>query len=516
VFIQVQLETYIGPREKERFPKLIKAFYTLFLRKHGISVDLQQLIDQPTVKHDRDQWLDDLEDIGSNPLLTDEALHEVIMSQTIPFNKWHPVDRFCAAVNAKGWPAGAFVKLIGIESDVQLARLADHRGKTALHWAAEHFGCWMSRSVVFPIYKHYEALHREYGELCKMVINKSADLHALDSENRTPFTFLLRALHTGHECWFDYDLCDAVEQWGQYVQDAGVSLYAYAAAENCLLSRFDSVASNLRIHAKGHPWTCRLVITETLTLAIEVGYSVSRPLWQYNPPPGSWRREGYQIEKIGWEPVPYFEGDEFRFWQQAENSGILLPPELIRPYEPSLFREWAASAWRNWFTGVQDDHGFVCMSLQRLPGRSRERSRVRRAASLPPPTTVLDESYGRPDGQCYVNQATAESWTSNPHKCPLDLTWKSTYCAKNEYYDSRRRCMLGRCDDDKPELLRSRHWEVKLLDDEKNIEVARRFTDRFRPEWRHILEDNHRRAQRRAELGISATGTHYNRGHYRS
>lgn len=86
------------------------------------------------------------EDIGNNPLLTNEALHEVIMSQTIPFKKWHPADRFCAAVKSKYWPAGAFIKLIGSESDAQLARWADHRGKTALHWAAEHFEWWKSRS----------------------------------------------------------------------------------------------------------------------------------------------------------------------------------------------------------------------------------------------------------------------------------------------------------------------------------------------------------------------------------
>jgi hypothetical protein len=110
------------------------------------------------------------------------------------------------------------------------------------------------------------------------------------------------------------------------------------------------------------------------------------------------------------------------------------------------------------------------------------------------------------DGErCLIFMGTADGWISNPHKCPLDLTWKSTYCTTNDWRLSRRRCMLGRCDDGEPDLLHSRHWEVKLLDDESNIEIARRFTDRFRPEWRHIIEENHRMRQRRAELGMSAT-----------
>jgi hypothetical protein len=65
--------------------------------------------------------------------------------------------------------------------------------------------------------------------------------------------------------------------------------------------------------------------------------------------------------------------------------------------------------------------------------------------------------------------------------------------------------MLGRCDDGESELLYSSHWEVQLLDDESNLEIARQFTDRFRPEWRDIVEENHRKRQRRIELGMTVT-----------
>ena len=103
------------------FDKLMAAFYKLFLRKHGISADVHELIDKPTADIVSLSWLHHVKSIGSNLLLTEETLQEVIASQTIPFEKLHPTDRFCAAVNSKHRLAGAFVKLIGSESDAQLA-----------------------------------------------------------------------------------------------------------------------------------------------------------------------------------------------------------------------------------------------------------------------------------------------------------------------------------------------------------------------------------------------------------
>lgn len=468
-------------------------------------VDLKEMIDKPVLEFDRDHWLPPghLDDIGSNTLLTDETLREVIMSQTIPFNMWHPIDRFCAAVNARGWPAGAFIKLVDTTSDAQLAQWTDRRGKTALHWAAEHFGWCMSRS--FGSESSRYIARRGYGELCMMLIANGANQNALDSKKRTPFACLLRALQTKMDSWFDSDLCDAVAQWGQCIQDAGVSLYAYVLAENRAQSRHGSAASNLRIRCKEHPWACRLIILKASTLAIEVGFSVPRHLWQYNPPPGSWRNEDHRLEKIGWIPYSYFEGDDCILWQQVESRRINLPPLPVCPYQVSSLGESISRAWEEWFTGVQDDHGFVCMTLPRPPSVTRERGRTRRAASLPPPTTVPDRFPQVPNEQRIIYQFAGGRWISEPHRCPLDLKWKSAYCSTNDIWASRRRCMLGRCDDGEPDLLDSRHWEVDLLDDESNIEIARRFTDRFRPEWRSIVEENHIRRQRRAELGMSTT-----------
>lgn len=498
-FIRHRIADYRGGYQKESFRKLTEAFYALSLRKYGISADLNELPDMSTVDLSRDHYVCylHLDGIGSNSLLTDEALREVIMSQTVPFNQWHPIDRFCAAVNARGWSAEAFVKLVDAASDVQLAQWKDRQGRTALHWAAEHFGCWMSRPAGF-------AMSRQYGELCMILIVNGADRNALDSEKRTPFVCLLRALHTGMAYWLESDLCDAVAQWGQYIQDTGVSLHAYVLAENLAQSRHGSAAPNLSIRCcKGYPWTCRLIISETLTLAIEVGFSIPHRVWQYNPPPGTWRKENHGLDKIGWEPFGYFEGDDYVLWQQVEDSNLDLPPLPFCPYKASSFTENAAQAWEEWFTGVQDDHGFVCMTMQRPPQVPQERRRTRRAASLPPPTTMLEWLSQTPDEQYIICQSTEDRWVSNPHICPLDLKWKSAHRSTNDGWASRRRCMLGRCDDGEPYLLETRHWEVKLLDDESNIEITRRFADRFRPEWRHVVEENYRR-QRWAELGIPA------------
>jgi hypothetical protein len=79
-FISHQFPYHIGEEEQGKNQKLIEAVYTQFLRKHGISADLRELIDKPAMRRDRRRRSDDLEEIGSNPHLTDEALHQVIIS----------------------------------------------------------------------------------------------------------------------------------------------------------------------------------------------------------------------------------------------------------------------------------------------------------------------------------------------------------------------------------------------------------------------------------------------------
>jgi hypothetical protein len=410
------------------FHQLSKDFYTLFLRNYGLSANLHDSLHKPSLASYRDLRLDldAFEDIGNNLLLTDEALQEVIVSQAIPFNTWHPFDRFCTAVNSRGGPAETFVKHINAGSIVQLAQWADHRGKTALHWAAEHFGSWASQSDFRVPVKRSMALRNDYMKLIAMLITMGTDVHALTSENETPFTCVVGAMHSGYNGWFENELHDAVVQWVQVIQDAGVLLHAYVVAENDLQSRLCSAASKLRMYCNydyRKPWMCRLVVSKTTTLALEVGLTMLRPLWQYTPPPGAWGTERYQPETIVWQPQCYFEGDDCIVWQHTEDVEIMSALRHLGPYQISSLEKSAYDAWREWAFDVQDDHGFIATTLQRRPTLPGPQGRMRRAASLPPPMTMRKIYSAGPGEQCCLAPKLENSWVSNPHRCPLDLAW---------------------------------------------------------------------------------------------
>lgn len=484
---------------------MTQAFYALFLGKYGLSTDLRGSVDTARLQLSSGGSVADRNwaGIGSNTLLTGEALQEVIASQIVPFNKWPPKDRFYAAVNARGWPAEDFVKLIDPASHTQLAQWADPLGKTALHWAAEHFGFWISCTDFRRSFEDAKALEKGYGWLCAKLLARGADPHALSSTNETPFTCMLQAMRSSHEFWFENKLQGAVLEWGNLIQEAGVSLNTFVEMENLILANSGSTAANLRLYDMGDPWTYRLTVLESTLLVIEVGHSIECPLWLYCPPPGTWELATFQINKMIWSPSAEFEGDEWSLWKQVEDLVIKLPPALIRPFQArESFSTSISESWHSWVHGAQDDHGFVAANFRQgdKESLSGKPGRRRRAASLPPPITMVDE-HRDPVEESYLSHS-QRSWMVVPHKCPLDLTWKSTYC-NDDWTISRRRCMQGRCNDGEPSLLGTSHWEVKLLEDKENVEIARRFTDRFRPEWRHIVEENHQRALRRAELGMS-------------
>ena len=88
------------------------------------------------------------------------------------------------------------------------------------------------------------------------------------------------------------------------------------------------------------------------------------------------------------------------------------------------------------------------------------------------------------------------------HRCPLNMSWK--YSSDSFYSESNsiRRCMQGRCDDWEPSLLGTSHWEARLIEDGSNMESARKFTERFRPEWRGIIDENERGAKLGTKLEI--------------
>jgi hypothetical protein len=273
----------------------------------------------------------------------------------------------------------------------------------------------------------------------------------------------------------------------------------------------DNIPAGVGIYDLRRPWTYRLLMVETTTLAMEVGASLIYRVWEFHPPPGAWNRKSGQIDKVIWPPIYEIDGDDWYLWQEADEIVINLAPKIL--LEVSLMPPLAESisaSWKELLGGFQDDHGFVATIVKQASTISGKQKQRRRAASLPPPITM----YGRLNRPAPVAESElfchSSRWLTEPHKCPLHLTWKLVEPSENTHVTDYRRCMQGRCDgDNDPDWSdsdgwrESDHWEAQLLKDERNVDIARRFTDRFRPQWRGIVEENHLKAQRRAELEIA-------------
>jgi hypothetical protein len=299
--------------------------------------------------------------------------------------------------------------------------------------------------------------------------------------------------------WDSAQLAGAIQEWGKLLTKADISLQGFMEHENHLLKRLGGIPTELCILELPGIWTCQLVVIGSSTLALMVGRSLSCPIWKFQPPPGAWSRNAGLVDTIIWSPRPEDDGHDWYLWQATDELVINLAPELLlgRLLAPSLAENVSAS-WRELIGGVQDDQGFVATIVKRASTISGKQKQRRRAASLPPPITMY--------GDFHMPVAESELWSqsSRPHKCPLHLTWK--FANQSEHYSvtDYRQCMQGRCDGGNDLDWRgSDHWETQLLKDERNVDIARRFTDRFRPEWRHIVEETHLRAQRRAQLEIA-------------
>jgi hypothetical protein len=274
-----------------------------------------------------------------------------------------------------------------------------------------------------------------------------ADLNALDSADQSPFANMMLSPRS----WLPETLADATRKWGELLQKAGVSLQDFLENENRLLARPGGIPTEVRIFEQGYnrkTWTCQLVMGESTTLAIEVGSSLDCLIWEFRPPPGSWSIGSGHVDKIIWPPSLESEGHDWQFWQATDRFVINLASRLLsRPQVVAPLAEGISASWRDLAAGVQDDHGFVATAVRRTSTTSGKQKKRRRAASLPPPITV----YGRHDLPAAESALHFNSsrWRSEPHKCPLHLIWKFACQSRHYVGTDYRRCMQGRCDDDK-------------------------------------------------------------------
>jgi hypothetical protein len=474
---------------------LTESFYKLFIGKYDLQIDLQELV----LDHTLPSCADDFEsEVVYNERLTKATLLDIIASQPIPFKTWPSEQRFSIAVNSKDWPPDMLIEMARPVTLSDLATYQDSRGRTALHWAAEHFARHCAAE--------YAAIQHNslgtYAKLAVQLIKMGADLHALDYTRGTPFSFMLQAMYKSHSVlWTRSGLAETVRYWGCVVS-SGYDLDAFARRENSLQSQLCEDVRSIRIKGISNVWMYRLSVSKASELTIEVEGSLVIRLWQFRPPPGAWGISASQVDRIPWKPDPYFEGDDYYMWRVADRIISRSTPISMREKKPpaSSFAKHILDALEVWIRGVQDDHGFVAMKSRDCAGPNRERKRLRRAASLPELPTLIDGRSIYPtesDGLQFRG-----GWLTKAHKCPLNMSWK--YSSDSFYSESNsiRRCMQGRCDDWEPSLLGTSHWEARLIEDGSNMESARKFTERFRPEWRGIIDENERGAKLGTKLEI--------------
>jgi hypothetical protein len=469
-----------------------EAFYKLFIGKYGLQIDLQDMVQSRERLNGIDENSPEIE---RNTLLTKAALHEVLTTQHVPFGVWSFAQRFHVVVNSCCWPAESFIELLRPVTLTELALYKDKYGRTALHWAAEHFGYWEGRSYS----DKGRRIRDSYAKLSVQLISMGADLHATDSTHETPLSCMLQDRYHSHSRIWPFELARLVRRWGCAIGSV-CNLRSYADRESSLQAQRGYRFHGLRLEGFSEIQSYRLSVSEATILIIDVTGSLSSVLWKFCPPPGAWERTAHRIDLVSWRPTAYFEGESHYMWQEADCVSRSLEASFSEEVEGPSLKTSFSDARYELISGVQDDHGFVAAQWRGRTIRPTKHHMRRQAASLPPPQFLVDDAFNPFED---LELGSFSEWIRRAHKCSLDMSWKRSWDGLRGQLDTRRRCMQGRCGDWEPVLLGTDFWEAKLLEDTDNIEIARRFTDRFHPEWRSVLEENHRKAQRRLELGLN-------------
>jgi hypothetical protein len=115
--------------------------------------------------------------------LTEASFRVILASQLTPFATLSFAQKFPKAINAIGWPVSGFVDLLLRPEPTKTVAHADKDGKTALHWAAAHFGEWSCAYHCYPgvALEHDEPRKRaeSYRSLASELVGMGSDVHAL-------------------------------------------------------------------------------------------------------------------------------------------------------------------------------------------------------------------------------------------------------------------------------------------------------------------------------------------------
>jgi hypothetical protein len=488
-----------------------EAAYDLFVTEIGLSTDLGDYANLH-FPHDQMQALN----------LTESSFRIMLANQPAPFAVLPFAQRFSTAINAICWPANAFSTLLLRPDPIDTVARAGKDGKTALHWAAAHFGEWLRRCACPASWPHDPRKRAEsYGSLACKLLRKGSDVHALwsipvsesgeiHSLEIDPFITFLRGSRPASldQCetpWTRESLLSAVKQWGQMLVAGGSSLPEYVVAENHFLS------ATHYIDASPNPgygtWTfipTKLAMLEDGTLSAYVIDVVNLLTWRAEPVhvPGAWPVVPLSSSTIIWRPGYEDFQDGFQ-WSITASLELVSDPYEVRSLgiqaRSSDLVDWGSVARHHVFSKTQDDHGKLANIISRETRFCRDYSQKqnhRRAASLPPfPTnTRLDLRYG----SSWSTDHLFHTGTYALHKCGSDLRW-STSSGRTT---SLRQCMQNHQRDRERPTPRGgpQGWEHDLLFNEDHVRVARRFAERLRPEWIRYAEETSNRAVERARL----------------
>jgi hypothetical protein len=487
----------------QRDQRLVESFYDLLARDNTMEYELRDSLEQRA-----DQF---------SILHTTASFDVVLARQSVPFLSLPFAQRFDTALASVGWPPDAFLTSLDHHDPEQLARKATKRGKTALHWAAQHFGTWVREYEHGIFGSNASARAQGYAKLASRLVSMGADVHSLWHYNekgasvwtlhRDSFLCFLGGLKIdSYALWDKEGIARAVDLWGHMLVDAGLSLPDYVEAENKYLSSIQNTdMDTLPLGERGRSLALKkLLISEQSTLLLEVKEFSRMDIWKEEAAkiPGAWPMSSTLPDTIIWHPEKKDSragmrwvrtGSVYRIYEEKTTETI----DKLRLMHNDLLNQ----AQRNEMESTQDDHGLTFLLLgqrRELCQQTGATTLNRRRASSCPPSFRTFESHPKND------ETTRDMMIFTPsacifeiHKCPFDSRWRSRS-------SDWRSCMQGQCQESLGSRLRSQRdsFESWFLHNEAYSHVARRYAEKFCPERMHIVDRVHERATQRARLAM--------------
>lgn len=472
--------------------------YDLFLDRYGLVLPITEQ------EHHNCKFSETAE---SNMLLTERSLQKVHAGQFASIQDRAFEFKFEVAMRSIGWPAEALMNFLQPCNVSQLATAQDSKARTALHWAAKHFGYWAAARGLRNICPE-DAKAKSYAKLAIELLKMGSNVHAVNTMHETPLLTILHQFTT----FLNWPSCaTVVRRWGEILVEAGLDLNEYVHVENPLLR---DLADNRRVwngdfYYSLYPAETQLTVLQESILAVQIIFCRPLSLCERWVPPGAWDSDPkLPTTSIG---IPPEIGNDEIYWRELKETKIYSTLYLIqetsradRPFYSSTDFE---NDWGALFDGVQDDHGMVATTISR--GRSRKQADssavADRASSLPPEMT--QPVYNKlPTHQGYGLKLYLDSdhWLQKVYRCPFELRWKlwGGTCANQPGFDIHLRRMLIDFEsrDTEERLFADDDWEVQLLRERGSHDAVKRFAQRFCPELNHFVEKEIERSRLIEEL----------------